>query len=257
MISALFVETDGVYFDRPGVDPWNKNRDALKYAGPNPVVAHPPCQLWGSMAFVNFKRWGGEHNKPGNDGGCFAAALDAVQRYGGVLEHPAKTRAWVEFEIQRPFAGRWTQAHMSQGDWIKSGKSSAYVCEVWQSAYGHKANKATWLYYVGKSTPFDLDWNRPIGSHQCGFHDQRGKDKNKPTISGKKASRTPEKFAEVLIALAECSRTEKAPQPNHPRGVCDCPHDYIRADKDGSIVCDDCGQSFPPVEPRTKKGGAK
>jgi hypothetical protein len=47
MIAALYVETDGAYFGLPGVDPWDEARDARKYAGPHPVVAHPPCQRWG------------------------------------------------------------------------------------------------------------------------------------------------------------------------------------------------------------------
>ena len=41
-VAALFVETGGAYFGVPGVDPWDVPRDARKYAGPYPVVAHPP-----------------------------------------------------------------------------------------------------------------------------------------------------------------------------------------------------------------------
>lgn len=46
VIAALYVETGGVYFNLDGVDPWDKERDARKYNGPHPVVAHPPCFLW-------------------------------------------------------------------------------------------------------------------------------------------------------------------------------------------------------------------
>ena len=90
-VSALFVQPDGCYAGLPEIDTWPEQRDARKYRGPWPVVAHPPCQLWGAFAPINYKRWGGEHNRPGNDGGCFAAALESVRRFGGVLEHPAKT----------------------------------------------------------------------------------------------------------------------------------------------------------------------
>ena len=45
MIAALFVETGGVYFGLPNVDPWDEERDARLYDGPWPVVAHPPCHL--------------------------------------------------------------------------------------------------------------------------------------------------------------------------------------------------------------------
>lgn len=191
MIAALFVETGGCYYGVPDVDQWDINRDARRYAGPHPVVAHPPCQLWGPFATINYKRWGGEHNRPGNDGGCFASALAAVERWGGVLEHPAKTKAWQAHGITSPCGNGWKA--VSHGKW---------VCEVWQSAYGHCANKATWLLYCGTQKPFDLNWSRPIGTHQIGFRDQRGKARNKPTISGKAASATPLAFRDVLIRLA-------------------------------------------------------
>lgn len=192
-VAALYVETDGCYFNINGVDPWDEKRDARKYGGPYPVVAHPPCQLWGRFAHVNFKRWGGEHNRPHNDGGCFEAALNAVRKFGGVLEHPAFTEAWKAFDLPRPHAIGWKQ------------HGNEWVCEVWQSAYGHKARKRTWLLYCGEKEPPQLNWDRRDGTHQIGFHDQRGKDRNKPTISGKAASATPETFRDALIRIARGS----------------------------------------------------
>lgn len=189
-IAALFVAKGGCYFGLPNVDPWDETRDARLYSGPYPVVAHPPCQLWTRFAHVNFTCWGGEHNRPGNDGGCFSAALASVRRWGGVLEHPAFSDAWKSYGLARPEVGKWL---LSDGAW---------VCEVWQSAYGHKARKRTWLLYRGSVAPPSLCWDRPNGSHQIGFHDQRGKARNKPTISGKAASATPPKFRDVLIKLA-------------------------------------------------------
>ena len=194
-IAALFVETDGCYFGLPDVDPWDIHRDARKYQGPYPVVAHPPCQLWGPFAAINYKRWGGEHNRPGNDGGCFESALFAVRTYGGILEHPAKTRAWAHYGIGRPRDGGWTKL-----------TCGGYTCEVWQSAYGHRANKATWLYYHGHLEPPDLNWDRPKGTHQIGYHDQRGKTKNKPTLPKKETIATPIPFRDMLISLADLSR---------------------------------------------------
>lgn len=194
MIAALFIQPDGCYANDPLIDAWPESRDARNYAGPWPVICHPPCQLWGAMAAVNFKRWGGEHNRPGNDGGCFASALASVNRYGGVLEHPAKSRAWKAYGLTRPISREWQPS--GQG----------WVCEVWQSAYGHRANKATWLYYRGFERPFELNWERPVGTHQIGFHDQRGKGRNKPTLSKREANATPSQFREELLRLAWHSR---------------------------------------------------
>jgi hypothetical protein len=196
-VAALFVQEDGCYSNDERFDAWPESRDARKYPGGMTVVAHPPCQLWGAMAAVNFSRWGGEHNRPGNDKGCFASALKSVNEFFGVLEHPAKTRAWAAHGLKKP-----------QGiGWEKSG--DGWVCEVWQSAYGHRANKATWLYYRGETPPHELNWSRPRGSHQVGFQDQRGKAKNKPTLSKREANATPESFKEALYSLAVHSVSSK------------------------------------------------
>ena len=39
-IAALFVETNGVYYGLDNIEPWDKQRDARKYKGPYPVIAH-------------------------------------------------------------------------------------------------------------------------------------------------------------------------------------------------------------------------
>ena len=96
IVAALFVQENGCYAGLPGVDAWPESRDARLYAGPWPVVAHPPCQRWGKMWFgqpLTVKRTG-VRKKKGEDGGCFAAALAAVRKWGGVLEHPASSNAW-------------------------------------------------------------------------------------------------------------------------------------------------------------------
>lgn len=186
MIAALYVAKGGAYFGLDGVDPWDEDRDARLYPGPHPVVAHPPCQLWVNFAALNFARWGGEHNRPGNDGGCFAAALDAVYRWGGVLEHPASSKAWAAHGLTAPHGIGWTQTGPSE-----------WVCEVWQSAYGHPARKRTWLLYVGAAAPPELDWRREAGTHQVGWFDRA-----KPTLGKRAASATPPAFREVLLSIA-------------------------------------------------------
>lgn len=196
MIAALYVDPNGIYANRPDVDVWDEARDARKYAGPWPVVAHPPCQLWTNLARVNYKRYGGEHNRPGNDGGCFSHALVSVRLFGGVLEHPADSWAWKEYNIVRPSLGRWTPNTFKGAPY-----NGGWTTEVWQSAYGHKARKRTWLYYSGEVPPPDLDWSAKPGTHQCGWF-----DRIKPTLGKKEAMATPPAFAELLLSLANGTR---------------------------------------------------
>jgi hypothetical protein len=191
-IAALFVATGGAYFGLDGVDPWDVKRDARKYAGPNPVVAHPPCQLWVNFAALNYKRYGGEHNRPGNDGGCFASALSSVRKWGGVLEHPASSNAWATYGLPRP--------QRPDGIGWGVGGPSEWVCEVWQSAYGHAARKRTWLYYYSDSPPPELNWSHKPGEAQVGWF-----DRIKPTLSKREASATPVAFRDLLIDLARRS----------------------------------------------------
>lgn len=145
-IAALFVETGGIYFDDPRFDPWDEARDARGYAGPYPVIAHPPCARWCQLAAVNQARYG---HRIGDDGGCFESALASVRKFGGVLEHPALTFAWGKFGIPSP---------PSSGGWIKTF-CGGWTCHIEQRNYGHAARKATWLYAFGVDPP-SLKWGR-------------------------------------------------------------------------------------------------
>src|SRR5688572_8945642 len=98
MIAALFVAEDGPYVGRPGVDPWTESRDARLYTGTAPVVEHPPCGTWGFAARAK--------GKVGNDGGCFAFAVETVRRVGGVIEHPRGSEAFKQFGLPIPPAGK-------------------------------------------------------------------------------------------------------------------------------------------------------
>ena len=152
MIAALFVQTGGCYFGLEGVDPWDEKRDARLYAGPHPVVAHPPCQRWGKMWFgqpLTVKRTGKRKVK-GDDGGCFKAALSAVRAWGGVLEHPERSHAWAHFGLNKP---------PREGGWISADAVGGWTCCVEQRPYGHYARKPTWLYVVGGALP-ELSWGK-------------------------------------------------------------------------------------------------
>ena len=189
-VAALFVETGGCYFGLDGIDPWDIGRDARTYAGPHPVVAHPPCDRWCQMAPVNQARYG---HPIGADGGCFAAALDAVRKWGGILEHPALTLAWAKFDLPRPIPGGWTKTFC--GGW---------VAQVEQRHYGHRARKATWLYAFG-TEPISLEWKRPPAPEAWISADRPRAElaaMGISQLSKREAKATPADFRDLLIAIA-------------------------------------------------------
>lgn len=152
MIAALYVETDGSYYGLPGVDPWDEERDARDYAGPHPVVAHPPCQRWGKL-WAGQPLWikrTGERKVKGDDGGCFAAGLASVRRWGGVLEHPFGSHAWPHFGLNVP---------PRDGGWIVADFHGGWTCCVEQGRYGHYARKPTLLLAYGVELP-ELRWGK-------------------------------------------------------------------------------------------------
>jgi hypothetical protein len=212
-VAALFVETDGAYYGLPDVDPWDIGRDARQYAGPHPIVAHPPCQRWGRF-------WHGSTRKPhqfelGADDGCFAAALQAVRTWGGVLEHPADSHAWAAFNLNKP---------PRDGGWIPADFEGGWTCCVYQGHYGHFSGKPTWLYARGNPpdgiTLPELRWGpceqrlHPVALAKHGYEKARrigmmamvgGKDKTKIRNS------TPNEFRDLLIAMVKpaLSSTER------------------------------------------------
>lgn len=189
MIAALFVQKGGVYFDVPDVDPWDEARDARLYAGPWPVVAHPPCAAWCRLAALREAT----HGYPrGEDGGCFEAALRAVRTFGGVLEHPAWSDAWGAFDLPRPSS--------SHGGWQR-GTCGGWSCYVEQARYGHVARKATWLYAYG-TEPQPLRWGRINDSERGAVRWSFSPHSERPRIRGRRTSATPIEFRDVLLNIA-------------------------------------------------------
>ncbi len=206
-IAALFVETGGCYASLAGVDPWDIERDARTYAGPHPVVAHPPCQRWG-------RYWGGAPRKPhqyrlGDDDGCFASALASVRTWGGVLEHPKDSHAWAHFGLTKP---------PRSGGWVMADSVGGWTCCVEQGHYGHLSRKATWLYSRGVDLPA-LRWGpceqriHPRALELHGYAKARrigmmamvgGKDKTRIRNA------TPVEFRDVLVAMARTALADRA-----------------------------------------------
>jgi len=178
-LAALYVDRGGIY-DQPGIDLWPEDRDARLYAGPLPVVAHPPCERWSRLAHI----WAAVPNRPGigEDGGCFAAALAAVERWGGVLEHPVGSAAWPAFGLPPAPARGWARTLYRPG----------WACQVEQGHYGHHAPKPTLLYYVGAAEPPPLRWGPSGAAGRIELLSSR--DPRRRT--------TPTDFARLLMAMA-------------------------------------------------------
>lgn len=194
-VAALFVDPTGPYAGRDDVDPWDEERDARKYAGPYPVVAHPPCERWG-------KFWhrgkGGKRAALGNDGGCFRAALKAVEQWGGVLEHPEGSLAWRCLDLPRP-------TRLNQ--WLRGGSRGlgvGWACLVDQGRYGHRAQKRSLLYYVGLDWPHGVDLRPSTSPVLTSPNTARvGVE-----LMGRRERRiTPPAFADALIRLARYAAT--------------------------------------------------
>ncbi len=204
-VAALYVQAGGAYFGLDDVDPWDEARDARLYAGPHPVVAHPPCARWSRLAGFTEARFG---LKRGEDGGCFKAALDAVHTYGGVIEHPAYSDAWAHFGLPRPkFKGGWTLD-------LDTGGASCYVE---QGRYGLPVRKSTWLYAHGVDLP-ELRWGyTPSGRGDDGggidaWRDRFGGARGAWVSAGHRGghkgltSVTPPIFRDVLLDMARSAR---------------------------------------------------
>lgn len=213
MIAALYVSPGGSYYGLPNVDPWDEASDARLYAGPWPVVAHPPCQRWGKLWAgqpLHIKRTG-ERKRKGADGGCFGSAIAAVRRWGGVLEHPCGSHAWHHFGLNKP---------PREGGWIAADFEGGWTCCVEQGRYGHYARKPTWLYAVGCELP-SLQWGESEArldpaivarmglkrAKRLGEVGGRGGGKDSaPRIS------TPAPFRDLLISIALTSGTVSSGQ---------------------------------------------
>lgn len=196
-IAALFVLTDGPYSRLPNIEIWDRRRDARLYPGPYPVVAHPPCERWG-------RYWHGGPSArvrrvKGDDGGCFAAALQSVRAYGGVLEHPAASSAWEAFGLAKP---------ARVGGWINADFEGGWTCCIDQGNYGHLAQKATWLYACRVKLPI-LKWGKSDSKVKLdeGFHSAEERRRAVRTgicqrLSKRQRLETPTDFRDLLLSIA-------------------------------------------------------
>jgi hypothetical protein len=172
-VAVLFARRGSVYFDLAS-EVYDESRDARNYSGSLPVVAHPPCRGWGRLRQF-------AHVAPG-ELELARMSVWAVRRWGGVLEHPAKSSLWRDMSI--PLRG--------------VDSFGGFTFPVLQSAFGHRAPKATWLYICGiraadiPSFPFQL-----------------GVAPGRVELMGRaEREATPIEFANWLLSIAASSRRD-------------------------------------------------
>lgn len=184
MIAALYIDPLGPYPKMTGIDCWDVKRDARKYAGPHPVVAHPPCGSWSVMS----------HRTKQGFSDCGPIAFGQVRLFGGVLEQPAYSKLFDACFAPSP------------GEYDERG----FTEEVEQVAWGHVARKKTWLYFVGVDRSLVLRTIRRGGTPTHWVSGVRASSKggssNVPpgikVCSAQMRRRTPTLFAEWLVTLA-------------------------------------------------------
>jgi hypothetical protein len=201
-VAALYVlAASSPYANIPGVDLWPERRDARKYSGPWPVVAHPPCAHWSKM-----RNMAGD--SPSQARELAPLAVAQVRRWGGILEHPAGSLLWDEpLGLPRPEPYRqMTIQGPERDDW------GGFTIEVDQSAWGHPlSHKRTWLYMVGvdcaAATSLPPDAEKPKPARISTRVDRRdGKTtwaRSPMDLAGPDGrKRSPPAFARCLVELA-------------------------------------------------------
>lgn len=185
-VAALYVDPRGPY-PRLVREWYDEARDARTYAGPWPIVAHPPCGPWGVMAEKCV------HQDPE----LAPLAVEQVRRFGGVLEHPRASRLFEHCGMPLP-------------GWLPDAWGGRTI-EVDQVAWAHSCRKPTWLYVVGvqfihgirrDGEPTHQIW----GSRQPG--NRHRSDLKAANLRMRR--RTPEPFAVWLLDLAASSQRRAA-----------------------------------------------
>lgn len=193
-VAVLFARTDSVYKTLPGCDVWDIDRDARKYSGDWPVVAHPPCRAWGRLSHMA---------KPRADEKELALfAANKVRFRGGVLEHPAFSKLWNVAALALPVPG-------------ERDVFGGWTLPIHQHWWGHRAEKATWLYIVG-CPPADIPpmpivlGRAPMVVSTSGRRKDGSRHGVRPEIPDAEREHTPLALAEWLVELARRCATVEA-----------------------------------------------
>lgn len=184
-VAVLFARSDSIYKTIEGCDVWDQERDALKWAGGAPVIAHPPCKLWGGLrAFA-------KSDNPELERSFGTWSIDQVREFGGVLEHPARSTLW-KGRLPRPSEGR--------------DKHGGYTVPIAQWWFGHRAEKWTWLYICGieptrlPEIPYRIGLASHVATPSHGF--RMNDPRWRPQLRKPELEKTPIALAHWLVETA-------------------------------------------------------
>ncbi len=185
VITVLFAQRHSIYKGIPGLDVWDEDRDARKWAGGRSIIAHPPCAQWSRLkAFARKDDWMKSHAP---------WSVNQVRRWGGVLEHPSESELWDFCQLPKPGA--------------LPDEFGGYSLLVDQCNWGHLARKRTWLYIVG--CPLGNLPGKPTKKEPTHLVDtsKRGRGERALRYLPKsKREGTPLPFAQWLVQIAQQCR---------------------------------------------------
>jgi len=179
-VTILFARKDSIYKTLTGVDVYDIERDALKYNGGNPIVAHPPCRTWGRYSHWATRAEPGEHE-------LAPWTVDKIRKNGGVLEHPCASKLWYDYDLPKP---GWKD------------KFGGWTLQVYQWWWGHPCEKNTWLYICGVNSKCIPGLPFKLGHPDYVIGYSRKNSYGKIELSKSKRDVTPILFAKWLVDLA-------------------------------------------------------
>lgn len=128
-VPVLFTRKTSPYLAL-GCDCYDADRDALTWQGGRPAIFHPPCRAWGQLSHMAKPRPGERE--------LALWAIQKVRAFGGVLEHPINSRLWREADCL---------------SWGVRDRFGGVLVPLYQSSFGHRAPKASCLYFVLDAVP--------------------------------------------------------------------------------------------------------
>lgn len=187
MVIVLFARKDSIY-KQLGCDVYDIDRDARTWNGGSAAIYHPPCRAWGGLSHMAKPR--------GDEKELAIWSINMIWKFGGVLEHPRKSKLWPHMNLPMP------------GVIDNHGGFSILINQSW---WGHKAEKKTLLYIKG-CKPTEIP-TIPISfsavEYVIGACGKTPKWRRRPEVPKDDREHTPPDLAKWLIELVEIINHKK------------------------------------------------